>query len=349
MGSWVDSGRAGLARRGLALAVGVGAAVGVAGAVGVGAPLVAGTVRSAPAETPIASFLYEWGEPGTGTGQFRALRGIAATDRPQSDGRTLIVVADTGRDLVRSYTADLMFVDKWGEPGAGPGQFNQPRGVTVDAEGNLLVVDSHNHRVQKTRLGTATLLERPGRFLSSFGSKGSGEGELDTPTGIAVDAEGRILVVDTENHRIQLFDAAGRFLESWGSKGSGEGQFRRPTHVEVDADGHVWVADTDNHRVQKLDRNGRFLVQVGRIGRGAGRLAEPKGLGVDRDGNLWVVDRRNHRVQKFAADGTPLGSFGRQGGGRGKFNFPEDLTFDSSGRLYVTDGMNGRIQVFQPS
>lgn len=338
MGSSIIAGRAARAWRGLAFAAGVGAALGAAPVLG----------AAAAGEAPIATYLYEWGEPGTGTGQFRALRGIAAHDRPQSGGRTLIVVADTGRDLVRSYTAEMMFIDKWGEAGDGPGQFDQPRGVAVDAGGNLLVVDSHNHRVQKTRLGTATLLDRPGEVLGSFGSRGAGAGELDTPTGIAVDAAGRILVVDTENHRIQLFDGAGGFLESWGSKGSGEGQFRRPTYVEVDAEGNVWVADTDNNRVQKLDRSGRFLAQVGRIGRDAGLLAEPKGLGIDRHGNLWVVDRRNHRIQKYAPDGTPLGSLGRQGGGRGEFNFPEDLTFDSSGRLYVTDGMNGRIQVFQP-
>lgn len=300
------------------------------------------------AAKPLLQYLYEWGEPGTGTAQFRALRGIVAYDRKES-GRTLVVVSDTGLDMVRSYTWDMMFIDKWGSEGDRPGQFRQPRGVAIDKDGNLLVVDSFNHRVQKTVVGTKTFLDRPGAPIQTFGSRGSGNGQFETPTGVEVDSAGNIYVVDTENHRVQKFDGAGKFLKTWGRRGSGNDAFDRPTHVAIDGAGRVYVSDTGNHRVQVFDGEGQYLSTVGKIGSTPGRFAEPKGLAIDAKGNLWVVDRRNHRLQAFGPDGRNLGTYGRQGPGKGEFSFPEDMAFDSSGRLYVTDGMNGRIQVFKPT
>ncbi|MEM7480577.1 MAG: 6-bladed beta-propeller [Acidobacteriota bacterium] len=297
---------------------------------------------------PVMSYLYRWGEPGTGTGQFRAIRGIVAHDRKASD-RIVVVVADTGRDLVRAFTSDMMFIDKWGESGSGAGEFSEPRGVAIDGEGKLLVVDAGNHRIQKTEVGTATFLERPGESLSAFGRRGSADGEFEMPTGVAVTADGEILVVDTGNHRVQRFDASGQFLSSFGTEGDGDGEFRHPTYVAIDSAGHLYVSDTGNHRLQRFDAEGVYLGQIGKVGREPGHFAEPKGLAVDGEGNLWVVDRRNHRVQKFDPQGRFVGAVGQQGGGNGDFNFPEDLAIDSRGRIYVTDGMNSRIQVFKPN
>ena len=304
----------------------------------------------APAAAPPApaTFAYQWGEPGTGTGQFRALRGIAAYERKSAE-RSLIVVADGGMDLVRSYTANMMFIDKWGKRGSGPGEFKEPRGVAVDAEGNLWVVDAYNHRLVKTAIGTATLLDQPGAVLQMFGEYGKGPGQLDTPTGVTVEPSGHILVVDTENHRIQRFDATGKFVSSFGKVGSGPGELRRPTYAALDSAGNIFVADSDNNRIQKFAKDGRFLAQIGNIGSAPGLFAEPKGLTLDANDNLWVVDRRNHRLQKFSADGKLLGVLGGQGGQPGKFNFPEAVAIDVDGRIFVTDGMNGRIQVFKPN
>ena len=304
-------------------------------------------VVAVAADKPILEYLYGWGQPGTGTGQFRAVRGIAAYDR-KSINRTLIVVADGGRDMLRSYTWDMMFIDKWGEAGKDAGQFHEPRGVAVDPEGNIIVADSANHRIQKTAIGTTTFLERPGLPVMQFGSHGTGTGQFDMPTGVAVDGDGNILVADTLNHRIQKFDAKGKFLATWGRQGNGNGMLFMPTYLAIDRAGHVYVADSGNNRIQVFDAQGKYLSSIGSVGKEPGHFAEPKGIALDAKGNLWVVDRRNHRLQAFAPDGRSMGTFGKQGPGNGEFNFPEDLAFDSSGRLFVTDGMNGRIQVFKP-
>lgn len=92
----------------------------------------------------------------------------------------------------------------------------------------------------------------PPVFALKWGSSGSGEGQFDSPFGVAVDGSGNVYVVDTYNHRIQKFDTYGAFLAKWGSQGSGDGQFDGPVGVAVDSSGNVYVTDTGNSRIQKF-------------------------------------------------------------------------------------------------
>ena len=96
-------------------------------------------------------------------------------------------------------------------------------------------------------------------FVSKWGSPGTGDGEFNSPRGIAVDSYGNIYVADSTNERIQKFDSSGAFLDKWGSYGSGDGQFDHVKGVAVDSSGNVYGPDTHNHRIQKFDQNGNFL------------------------------------------------------------------------------------------
>ena len=87
------------------------------------------------------------------------------------------------------------FVRVIGSEGAGNGQFNYPcGGVAFDGEGNLVVCDSENHRIQVLRYSDGT-------HLRSFGSRGAGNGQFNTPWGIAFDGAGHMVVSDWDNHR----------------------------------------------------------------------------------------------------------------------------------------------------
>src|SRR5437867_83676 len=83
------------------------------------------------------------------------------------------------------------------------------------------------------------------------GSKGTGKGEFDLPTGIAADANGNVLAADTNNGRIEKFSPTGAFLSILGSRGTGQGQLAGPNGIAVDRTGNIYVADASNHRVQK--------------------------------------------------------------------------------------------------
>ncbi|HET6312254.1 MAG TPA: DUF2298 domain-containing protein, partial [Chloroflexia bacterium] len=159
---------------------------------------------------------------------------------------------------------------------AGPnrGQFNFPRGIAADAEGNFYVVDTHNLRIQK--------FDRDGKFVTMFGSKGNGNGQFlpfsdeaegTGPGGIAVDAAGNLYVADTWNHRVQKFDRDGKFLAQWGSfinmadasataDPDANRKFFGPRGVAIGPDGDVYVTDTGNKRVLIFGPDGSYKRQI---------------------------------------------------------------------------------------
>ena len=136
---------------------------------------------------------------------------------------------------------------KFGNEGCGDdGQFHNPVGVAVDGSGNIYVADQVNHRIQVFNSG--------GVFQFKFGTPGrgdgTGDGQFNSPEGVAVDGSGKIYVADQANHRIQVFDSGGVFQLKFGTTGSGDGQFNSPYGVAVDGSGNIYVADTHNHRIQ---------------------------------------------------------------------------------------------------
>jgi len=107
------------------------------------------------------------------------------------------------------------------------------------------VADTANNRVVE--------LAPDGTFLGELGQLGSGDGRLHTPTGVAVDAAGRVYVVDSVNNRVEVFDESGHYLAKWGVRGIGLGELSQPTAVAVGCEGSVYVADTNNNRVDRFD------------------------------------------------------------------------------------------------
>jgi DNA-binding beta-propeller fold protein YncE len=113
-----------------------------------------------------------------------------------------------------------------------------PDSVAVSPTGTILVADTGNHRIQA--------FDPSGKFLFTFGSLGSGNGQFALPGGVAVGPTGTILVADTSHHLLQEFDQAGQLLFTFGSQGTGSGEFDTPKGVAVGPDGTIVVADTNN-------------------------------------------------------------------------------------------------------
>ena len=134
----------------------------------------------------------------------------------------------------------------FGRPGGGPAEFNRAEGICVDAQDQLYVADSCNHRVQ--------VITSDGKFIRQFGKPGTGPGELSYPYDVKVDAAGNVFVCEFGNSRIQVFDGAGKFIEIIGGAGGHPGQFNNPWAIALDSHGNLYVADALNHRVQKLVR-----------------------------------------------------------------------------------------------
>jgi uncharacterized protein (TIGR03663 family) len=194
-------------------------------------------------------------------------------------------------------------------------------------------------------------------------------GEQDAmlqPTGLTVDADGKVYVADTLNHRILVYNANGELEQRIGSMGNGEGQFMEPRGVAVDEDGFIYVADTWNARIVKLNADGEWVTSWGTwdTDMGSGRRAfmtggtqeanqanplgffGPRGIAVGQDGEIFVTDTGNKRVVVTDSDGEYLYQWGYAGSEPGRFNEPTGIGIDAAGNVYVADTWNGRVQVF---
>ena len=227
---------------------------------------------------------------------------------------------------------------KFGSSGTSNGQFDNPRGIAFDSSGNIYVVDSDNHRVQK--------FDSSRNYSSQFGSSGSSNGQFSTPTYVAIDSSDNIYVADGNNHRVQKFDNTGTYMAKWGSEGTGNTQFDEPSGIALDSDNNLWIADKNNHRVVKYDRSGNYDSKFGSSGTGDGQFNNACGIAIDSSDNIFVTDLNNHRVQKFDSSGTFISKFGISGTGNGQFDNPCGITIDIGDNVFVSDRDNHRIQMF---
>ncbi|XP_044734626.1 RING finger protein nhl-1 [Chrysoperla carnea] len=184
------------------------------------------------------------------------------------------------------------------------------------------------------------------RQLFKIGSRGSEPGYFTWPRGIAVGPDNSIVVADSSNHRVQVFDTNGNFIKEFGQYGNAEGEFDCLAGVAVNRIGQYIIADRYNHRIQVFDPSGRFLRAFGSQGTSDGRFNYPWGITTDALGFIYVCDKENHRVQVFQSDGTFVGKFGSMGNKPGQLEHPHYIAVSNTNRVIVSDSNNHRVQVF---
>lgn len=141
--------------------------------------------------------------------------------------------------------------------------------------------------------------EREATMLQVIGRAGTGPGEFNRAEGICVDAQDRIYVADSCNHRIQIFAADGKFLREFGHAGTKLGELSYPYDVAVDAAGNIFVCEFGNSRIQVFDASCQPVEIIGGAGGEPGQFNNPWAIALDARGNLYVADALNHRLQKL--------------------------------------------------
>jgi DNA-binding beta-propeller fold protein YncE len=268
-------------------------------------------------------FLGSWGE-----GIFTRPHGITITEDD------LVYCADDTDHTVRKFTLEGKLLQTLGRPnqpsdtgyapGAdlqtirrGGGPFNRPTRLSVAPDSSLYVSDGYgNARVHR--------FSAAGDLIASWGEPGTGPGEFNLPHSVWVHTDGRVLVCDRENDRVQIFSPSGEYLGAWTN-------VTRPGDLFIDGDervylgemswasgeaslaGRVWPEDR-TAQVSVRDIDGHLLARWGGPDPCApGSFASPHGLWVDSRGDLYVAEVTHtalsrssryrpecHSLQKFA-------------------------------------------------
>lgn len=188
-----------------------------------------------------------------------------------------------------------------------------------------------------------------------FGQGGTGSGQFDVPTGIVVMGDGKMIVADSGNDRVQVLKEDGSVEQQFGKSGTKTGQFGNPAGVAVNSRGVMYVSDVQNSRVQIFNSDGMFLSTFGSLSKPLsggtpehGKFQTPTALAIDSKDRIYVLDSGNSRIQVFDQDGKFLKAIGRKGQNRGEFTGPTDIAIDERDLLYVADPAQHRIQIFDP-
>lgn len=234
--------------------------------------------------SPEGKYLAMWQMPETDKGKPKGMC---------CDDEGLIVVLEPHYSRVNHFSADGTLVRQWGMHGTNEGQLAFPRAVAADARGNIFVSEyGLTERVQAFAASNTL-------WLGSIGSEGAENGQFNRAEGLAFDAQGRLHVADSCNHRVQVFSRDGKWLATYGKPGRGASELSYPYDVRVDPSGIQFVCEFGNSRIQVFDREFRAVEVIGRAGAAPGEFSNPWSIALDSHGNLYVADAQNHRVQKL--------------------------------------------------
>jgi DNA-binding beta-propeller fold protein YncE len=207
-----------------------------------------------------------------------------------TDGEDRIYVTDSVLGKIFVFDRDNRFRGFFGEKG-GEGIFKRPTGIVVDSvQGRIYLSDTLHHRI--------FTLDLDGNVLGNFGERGTGPGQFNFPTDLALRGD-ELLVLDAMNFRVQVFDRGGKFRRTFGHMGNRTGTFSRPKGLGTDSEGDIYTAESLLETVQIFDGEGRFLYYFGNSGTGPGEFQIPAGLWIDKQDRVYVVDSLNRRLQVF--------------------------------------------------
>ncbi len=249
-----------------------------------------------------------------------------------------------------------------------------PRTMEADAQGNLYITDTENHRVRKVdSTGRITTLAGTGTAGYSGDNGPAASARLNNPHGVAVDGAGNVYIADSPNQRIRRVSPNGTITTVAGTGTSGyngdniqatAARLNYPKGVEVGPDGALYIGDANNHRVRRVDLSTGVITTVagtgvaGSSGDGgaatSARLNTPRNMAFGPNGDMYIADDMNYKVRRVSAAtktistvaGNGVAGYGGDGGAATSARMREvrDVAVDGAGNLYIADEQNHRIR-----
>lgn len=257
-------------------------------------------------------------------------------DNPKtsSDDHQLTMFAVNSANGQIIYNVEFKRLSIFGKNGSGESEFNSPRGITVNSNGDVYIADYGNNRVVRLKYKNGEL-----RFVAILGEP------LNRPFGVCLDSHGRLYVTDTENSRVVVFDSLGTRIGDWReglSRPRGIAVLDKDDPHNSAGDEFVVVVDSDNSRIQKFSLSGKPL--AGTSTRDIGLDEAHFGYcALDRHGNAWVTDQYNNQIHKFDKDLRYIISLGREGTDEDEFISPRGIAIGRKyGQVFISEAEGGQ-------
>ena len=214
--------------------------------------------------------------------------------------------------------------------GNGGGYFQDITGIAASSD-HLYVADSELDYIQKLTLS--------GGYVQQIGNSGSGDGQFNTPFGLALDeARSLLYVCDYENHRIQVFKDD-KFDKKFGSKGSSQSYFNHPGDITLNHyKDRLYITDLDNHRVQVFTTNGSFIEVFGNTDVN-NILRHPFGIFFTYSSGVLISSVHDDRVYLVSSDGTSISTIDYS------FNCPTGVIMMDNGQIVVANMLGDKLTV----
>ncbi|GAL84278.1 endoglucanase-like protein [Sporocytophaga myxococcoides] len=267
-----------------------------------------------------------------------------------------IYITDSGNHKIRKITpggvvSTFAGSGDWrplGDDGLGTSaSFDNPKGITIDASGNLYVADMMNRKIRKiTPAGMVTTLAGNTKLMGSTDGQGATV-SFSEPQGIAVDASGNVFMTDASIHKVRKITPTGvvsTFAGS-GNMGSADGagtsaSFNNPRNITIDASGNLYIADLGNNKIRKITPSGVVSTYAGTgisgdadLGIASATFKAVGGLLFDASGVMYIGDARKvRRVVKL----TPQTISGHINISKVATTAPFNLTATASSGLDIT-------------
>lgn len=226
--------------------------------------------------------------------------------------------------------------DKMIYGGFGDLQMDKPMAVTV-AHGRIYVSDTNNTRIQ--------VFDNNGEFITTFGEKGTDDGQFLYPYGIAGDKNGNLYVAELYTNRIQVFNTEGEYQRDFASALAKDGLIKSPGDITI-VGNQMFLTEITRNRVLVIDLESEELIR--QIGLEYDLMA-PNGVAVDGAGNVFVVDTGRQRVVVYDTDGNPVRVINGTPTGHGINSVlmnPRGIGVDRDGNVYVVSNMSHTVFVF---
>jgi sugar lactone lactonase YvrE len=233
---------------------------------------------------------------------------VADARRPTPDELAMFPGEKDKGSVVVKFSPDgevLMTLGQYGVAGNPPDALTDPTNIVTAPNGDVYVAESHTNVEDPNLVGRISVFDKGGQFIKTIGTTGTGPGEFRTPHALVFDSQGRLIVADRHNHRIQILDADGNYLGEYR-------EFSRVSGLTIDTDDTIYTSDSESNATRHP--GWRKGIRIGNLSDGKVTMFIPghetdspdgaagEGIAIDAAGNLYTAEATVRGVTKYVKE-----------------------------------------------